>query len=81
MEATMNDLRTHTQELLETVLHGQEIVITYHGQPYAKLVPVQPAETQKPEADHQLFGIWQDREDLPDVNRYIRQLRKGANIL
>lgn len=78
MEATVNELRTHTKELLETVFHGQEIVIIYHGQPYAKLVPLQPTETTPAEEEqHRLFGIWKDRQDLPDVNTYVRQLRKG----
>lgn len=39
MEATTNDLRSRTKDLLETVNNGEEIIITYHGRPCAKLVP------------------------------------------
>lgn len=39
MEATTNDLRSRTKDLLETVNNGEEIIITYHGKPCAKLVP------------------------------------------
>ena len=27
-----------------------------------------------------LVGIWKDREDLPDTETYIRQLRKGTRL-
>jgi prevent-host-death family protein len=39
VEATTNDLRSRTKDLLETVNNGEEIIITYHGKPCAKLVP------------------------------------------
>jgi len=27
-----------------------------------------------------VVGIWKDREDLPDSNTYVRQLRKGKRL-
>jgi prevent-host-death family protein len=34
------DAKTHLAELLERVQHGEEITITRHGSPIARLVPV-----------------------------------------
>ncbi|OGU07543.1 MAG: hypothetical protein A2075_18665 [Geobacteraceae bacterium GWC2_58_44] len=39
LEATANDLRSRPKKLLETVNRGEEVVITYHGKPCARLVP------------------------------------------
>ncbi len=39
IQATAQDLRFHSKELLDTVNRGEEVVITYRGKPCAKLVP------------------------------------------
>jgi len=37
--------KTHFSELLEKVAAGQEVTITKHGVPVARLVPIKPAAT------------------------------------
>lgn len=32
-------------------------------------------ETDKPQADNPLFGMWSAREDMADVEAYVRKLR------
>lgn len=41
------DARTHFAELLERVQRGEEITITRHGLPIARLVPVQKMTTRQ----------------------------------
>jgi len=77
MQATIRDLRTHTKELLDTVSNGEEVIITYRGKPYAKLVPLETEKIYEKEEGHQLFGIWKDRDDISDVNEYVRKLLRG----
>ncbi len=75
MYSTAKELRFHTKELLESVSRGEEVIITFRGKPYAKLVPIK--ESKKNLRDtKELFGIWKDRTDLDDVNSYVRNLRK-----
>jgi prevent-host-death family protein len=40
------DAKTHFSELLERVQSGEEITITRHGNPIARLIPVQPISTE-----------------------------------
>ncbi len=40
MKATAKDLRFYAKELLESANRGEEVIITYRGKPYAKLVPL-----------------------------------------
>jgi prevent-host-death family protein len=75
MNATAKDLRFHSKELLDTVNRGEEVVITYRGKPCAKLVPF--SETVKEESANELFGLWKDREEIRDVDAYVRKIRKG----
>lgn len=76
MKATAKDLRFHAKELLDSVGRGEEVVITYRGRPCAKLVPYEEEGDEK-EAEDELFGMWRDREDMEDVDAYVRRLRKG----
>ena len=76
MKATAKDLRFHSKEILETVMRGEEVIITYRGKPSAKIVPV---GNRNSEADpqHKLFGIWADHDESKDVEKYIRRIRAG----
>ncbi len=42
MEATLTDLRRQVRRLLHAANTGQEVVITEHGRPVARLVPCIP---------------------------------------
>ncbi len=75
MEATAKDLRFHSKKLIESVKRGEEVVITYRGKPCARLVPYQNQETA--DKRHQLFGMWKDRQETDNVQKYVRSLRKG----
>lgn len=44
------EAKTHLSELLEKVEAGEEITITKHGSPVAKLVPVKKTATAKERA-------------------------------
>jgi prevent-host-death family protein len=75
MKATAKDLRFHSKELLETVKRGEEVVITFRGKPCAKLVPLDSRKKQKTKND--LFGIWKDYDQTENVDKYVRNMRKG----
>ena len=77
MEATAKDLRFHSKELLESVERGEEVIITYHGKPRAKLVPINEERPMVVKEKNQLFGIWKDNDAAKDVNEYVRNLRKS----
>ena len=75
MNATAKDLRCHSRELLETVSRGEEVIITRHGNPCARLIPF--AVPTKKAVINELFGIWKENETTKNVEEYVRDLRKG----
>ena len=75
MKATAKDLRFRSKELLDSVNRGEEVVITFRGKPWAKLVPYQ--EIKKRAGKNELFGIWKDNDVVEPVDAYVRNLRKG----
>jgi prevent-host-death family protein len=75
MRATAKDLRFHSKDLLDSVNRGEDVVITFRGKPCAKLVPYQ--EQKKKTGGNELFGIWKDNDAIQNVDKYVRNLRKG----
>ena len=73
MQATSKDLRFHTKEILDAAMRGEEVIITYHGKPCAKIIPMtQETHESKENAS---CSLWKDRTDLQDVDGYVRNLR------
>ena len=77
MQATAKDLRFHSKELLESVSRGEEVIITFHGKPYAKLIPIRREKKKSYDDENKLFGIWKDNPAISNVEEYSRKLRKG----
>ncbi|WYD81432.1 MAG: type II toxin-antitoxin system prevent-host-death family antitoxin [Candidatus Electrothrix gigas] len=78
MQATSKDLRFHTKKILDAARRGEEVVITFHGKPYAKIVPLDEHITK--DKQNEFCGMWKDREDMQDVEGHVRKLRKGRSF-
>ena len=78
MQATSKDLRFHTKEILDAAMRGEEVIITFHGKPCAKIVPI--AKSSKKNKQNEFCGMWKDRTDMVDVEAYVRNLRKRRSF-
>ena len=78
MQATSKDLRFHTKEILDAAMRGEEVIITFHGKPYAKIVPI--AESSPGNKQNEFCGMWKDRTDMDDVEGHVRNLRKRRSF-
>ena len=78
MKATAKDLRYNLKNIMESVDRGEEVVITNHGKVKARIIP---AGAEKAEATKNPFvGMWSDRDDMADIEAYVRSLRKGRSL-
>ena len=75
MQATSKDLRFHTKEILDATMRGEEVIITYHGKPCAKIIPINKSTDVGKSND--FCGMWKDREDMEEVETYVRNVRRG----
>jgi prevent-host-death family protein len=71
--ATAKDLRLRTAALLDEVRRGQAVVITYRGKSVAVLAPVRRTDRKGFEAVG--FGMWRDRKEMGNVERWVNRLR------
>ena len=79
MQATSKDLRFHTKEILDAAMRGEEVVITFHGKPCAKIVPITTGSNQE-NKQNEFCGMWKDRTDMDDIESYVRNLRKRRSF-
>jgi len=77
MNASAKDLRIHSKQLLKTVSRGEEVIITYHGKPLAKLVPVEGKAEKRPAKHSPAFGMWANHPESKNVQAYGGRLRQG----
>jgi prevent-host-death family protein len=75
MKATAKDLRFRSKMLIDSVIRGEDVIITFRGKPCAKLVAYQ--ERKRRIGKNELFGIWKDKDETLNVDEYVRNLRKG----
>ena len=81
MEISTKQLRIEPGRIISQVDNGQEVTITYRGKPRAKIVPIiDRRKIDAIDSDDELFGIWKDRKDMANVDRFIRKIRKGRKL-
>jgi prevent-host-death family protein len=76
MRASAKELRSKSNQILDAVLRGEEVVITYRGKARARMIRYNKKHAINGNA-HALFGMWADHLLVADVDRYVRELRKG----
>jgi prevent-host-death family protein len=81
MEISTKQLRTQPGRIISQAANGQEITITYRGKPSAKIVPFMgKKDIAIEENENELFGIWKNRNDMENVEQYVRGLRRGRKL-
>jgi prevent-host-death family protein len=81
MEISAKQLRIAPGKIIAQVNNGQDITITYRGKPTAKIVPFAGIRNKDVKnAKEDLFGLWKDRDDAKDVEKYVRTIRKGRTF-
>ncbi|MFI5342668.1 MAG: type II toxin-antitoxin system prevent-host-death family antitoxin [Chlamydiales bacterium] len=76
MKTSIRELRNSMKRVLERVQHGEEIEVYSREIPIAKIIPIKKVSKTKEDYG---FGMWKDREEFKDVDKYVRNLRKGRS--
>jgi prevent-host-death family protein len=70
------EAKTHFADLLERVQRGEQVLITRHGMPVAKLVPVQPDDRERRSEAIQRLKAFGKGRSLHGLS--LRQLREDG---
>lgn len=63
---------------MQALDRNEPVTVLYRGKPKAVITPITAAEKPTVKAaDLPAFGMWRDREDMKDVDAYVRKMRQG----
>jgi prevent-host-death family protein len=79
MVVTAKQLRLQTSAVLKKVQRVGSVTVTLRGKPVAKLVSL--SDRKKKLSDYAAIGMWADREDMKDVDAWLRKIRKPRYTL
>lgn len=77
MTVTAKDLRFKISMLFDILNKGEDITVTYRGQPKAKLVNIDSTFKKEKKSDA-IFGMLKD--DTTSVDELVRSMRKGRKF-
>lgn len=71
--ATAKELRNRASAILEGVKKGDEVIITMRGKSIAVVKPFKKIERLFTPVG---FGMWKDRKDLKDAQKWVDERRR-----
>jgi prevent-host-death family protein len=80
MVVTLKELKIQPGRIVSLAESGTEVVVTVRGIPAVKIIPLKKTTGAKSDFDTSAFGIWANRDDMADVEGYVRNIRKGRAL-
>ena len=80
MEVSTKELRIQPGKIIDHVVNGQEVTVTFRGKALAKIVPLKKRRQSSEDDKISIFGMWKDSEHSQDVDAYVRDIRKGRQF-
>ena len=77
MKITTKELRIQPGKIIDQVVNGQEVTVTFRGKALAKIVPINKKDSTANQVDNGFFGMWSKRKEEKTVEETVRELRKG----
>jgi prevent-host-death family protein len=79
MKVSTKELRVQPGKIIDQVVHGEEVTVTFRGKALARIVPVVPLQLES-DADSGIFGMWKSDLEEKSVDDFVRDLRKGRSF-
>ena len=80
MKITTKELRIQPGKIIDQVVNGQEVTVTFRGKALAKIVPIHKKDSASIQEDNGFFGMWNKWKEEKTVEEAVRDLRKGRSF-
>ncbi|MGO8694698.1 MAG: type II toxin-antitoxin system Phd/YefM family antitoxin [Rectinemataceae bacterium] len=80
MEITTKELRIQPGKIIEQVVNGQEIIVTFRGKALARIVPIGEKTDNQEREEVSIFGMWKENPTGLSVEETVREIRKGRQF-
>jgi prevent-host-death family protein len=80
VKITTKELRIQPGKIIDQVVNGQEVTVTFRGKALVKIVPIHKKDSVSLQEDNGFFGMWSKRKEETTVEETVRELRKGRSF-
>jgi len=80
VEVSTKELRVQPGKIIDQVVHGEEVTVTFRGKALARIVPIKKGESVQTDDGLGIFGMWADVDGQDSVDTSVRKLRKGRQF-
>jgi prevent-host-death family protein len=80
MEVSTKELRIQPGKIIDQVVNGEEITVTFRGKALAKIIPFRKRIKSLEKDEISMFGLWNEHEQNDSIDDYIRDIRKGRQF-
>jgi len=75
MEVSTKELRIQPGKIIDQVVNGEEVTVTFRGKAMARIVPITGKESKSAD-DEEIFGMWSTHGEVGSVDQIVRSLRE-----
>lgn len=80
MNVSTKELRIQPGKIIDQVIHGEEITVTFRGKALAKIIPLHSDAINTDVSTESIFGMWNSHVQEKTVEEEIRELRLGRQF-
>jgi len=80
MEVSTKELRIQPGRIIDQVVNGEEVTVTFRGKALARIVPIVKRQNDTTSDEDSIFGMWKDKNQEESVDDIVRTMRKGRSV-
>ena len=80
MNVSTKELRIQPGRIIDQVVNGEEITVTFRGKALAKIIPISDVESGLSDQENSIFGMWSSHDQNENVDALVREMRIGRQF-
>ena len=80
MNVSTKELRIQPGRIIDQVVNGEEITVTFRGKALAKIIPISEVDSDLADQEDSIFGMWNSHDQKENVDAMVRKMRQGRQF-
>jgi prevent-host-death family protein len=80
MNVSTKELRIQPGRIIDQVVNGEEITVTFRGKALAKIIPISEVDSDLADQEDSIFGMWNSHDQKENVDAMVREMRQGRQF-
>jgi prevent-host-death family protein len=80
VEVSTKELRIQPGRIIDQVVNGEEVTVTFRGKALARIVPIASKSSKPAQDEPGIFGMWKDHDQANSVDSQVRAMREARTF-